>query len=195
MQTLSERSKQIEGVIEVISNITRQTNLLALNAAIEAARAGEVGKGFGVVSDEIKELSEDTYNSTEEIRKIVLEIINDIQNTSTAIDSLMSSSHEVGKDSAEVSEVFDKTIQHINHVAKLANEIRVFTSQINYYKEKVNDTTKSLTSQAQKYSAIAQEITATTEAESENSRRIIELADDLKGTVVNLNEVIGEYIL
>ncbi|MED1437004.1 methyl-accepting chemotaxis protein, partial [Bacillus mycoides] len=54
MNHLSERSKEIEQIVEVIQNIAAQTNLLALNASIEAARAGEHGKGFAVVANEVR---------------------------------------------------------------------------------------------------------------------------------------------
>ena len=46
VDTLAERSQEINGIVDLISGIASQTNLLALNAAIEAARAGEAGRGF-----------------------------------------------------------------------------------------------------------------------------------------------------
>lgn len=66
---------KVNTCVEVIADISFQTNLLSLNASIEAARAGELGKGFSVVASEIRELSEASRTSTEEIKNIVDSII------------------------------------------------------------------------------------------------------------------------
>jgi len=67
IKRLSENSNRIDSIVNVIDAITKRTNLLALNAAIIAAQAGEYGKSFGVVADEIRNLSLQTGQSTGEI--------------------------------------------------------------------------------------------------------------------------------
>jgi len=74
---LTESSRQIGSVVEMINTIAGQTNLLALNATIEAASAGEAGRGFAVVASEVKDLANQTTRATEDIAQRVVSIQED----------------------------------------------------------------------------------------------------------------------
>lgn len=77
---LSEQSQSIGGIIASVTDIADQSNLLAVNAAIEAAKAGEQGKGFAVVAQEIRNLAEQSKQSTMQVRNI----LNDVQKATNA---------------------------------------------------------------------------------------------------------------
>lgn len=68
---LSDNVSKIRELVRTIRDIASQTNRLALNAAIEAARAGDAGRGFSVVADEVRNLSERTREATEQIAQII----------------------------------------------------------------------------------------------------------------------------
>ncbi|MEK3993634.1 methyl-accepting chemotaxis protein [Psychrobacillus sp. FSL K6-2365] len=126
MNQLSERSKQIEEIVKVISDISSQTNLLALNASIEAARAGEHGKGFSVVADEVRKLAESTKESTADIADLTQKIQEQISKAYEDNINNMNLVSEGIKTSSQTSEQINSLLNIITNVQGEVNELLNF---------------------------------------------------------------------
>jgi len=146
---LSEDSKQIGTVVEVIADITEQTNLLALNAAIEAARAGEHGRGFAVVADEVRGLASRTKESTLNIQKL----IEKTQSRTVIAVKVM----EEGKNKAH---------QCVTQAEHAGESLAVISRSVTA----INDMNAQIASVAEQQSAVAEEI-------NNNFRRITDVSD------------------
>ncbi|TBL76069.1 methyl-accepting chemotaxis protein [Paenibacillus thalictri] len=77
IRQLEEHSRNIGHIVNLIGDLSQQTNLLALNAAIESARAGEYGRGFSVVAQEVKKLSEQSANAVKHIGTMIKQVQTD----------------------------------------------------------------------------------------------------------------------
>lgn len=71
---LSRQTQQVGEITSVVNNLAQQSKMLALNASIEAAKAGDAGKGFAVVASEVKNLAEQSEQSTSQVQKILEDI-------------------------------------------------------------------------------------------------------------------------
>ncbi len=138
IQTILENTATINKITEDIQYISDQTNLLALNAAIEAARAGEHGRGFSVVAEEVRKLSDRTNQASNDITQIVGKVNDSVgaiskslnenrvktENKKESVDVAVKSLLTTAKESTEVfsklvdsSVVSSKAVAHnIDHI-------------------------------------------------------------------------------
>ncbi|MBU5484819.1 methyl-accepting chemotaxis protein [Clostridium sp. MSJ-11] len=190
---LSEKANSIGGIVETITSISEQTNLLALNAAIEAARAGEAGKGFSVVAEEVRKLSENTAQSTNNVKSIITSIQKDIEVALTTIKT----ADTVLKDQNEAVDNTRDTFKEIN--ASIVNVVE----KIDYISESlksVDECRNKLLSVVQEVSSIsggiadaAQNVSGATEEQNAEMEEINALSEELNRMAQTLESEIRKF--
>jgi len=188
VQALTVASTEINGILTVIKKISDQTNLLALNATIEAARAGQAGKGFAVVAHEVKQLSQQTKQATENI----VEKIHRIQQDVAAIASSMQGiTKAVDQGNKDMDNVNDRMREMTSALDMIANEIDQITQATQDQSEASQEVAISVAETATMVSSARQVVDQTLKdtdvMEGKLIAEIQEFADmKLKGAVLRL---------
>ncbi|MDN7144766.1 methyl-accepting chemotaxis protein [Liquorilactobacillus mali] len=179
MNELNDNVKNIDKIINVINGISQQTNLLALNASIEAASAGEAGKGFSVVASEIRKLSEQTKESTNEIEKIIEMITEQSAEMAQQTNESLAGGE---KQSALIKEAIDSSRQVFNKnkdVVKKIEDVETASKSIEEIQTRVLSNLESI-------SASTEENAAGTEEVSANSEEVLATMEEFTGNVAEL---------
>ncbi|WP_157729566.1 protoglobin domain-containing protein [Tumebacillus algifaecis] len=118
MKKLTSYSEEIEAVIQLVMGIANQTHLLGLNAQIESARAGEHGRGFGIVANEVRKLSEEVKRSSKDIQSSVVRIINQVAQMNEQTASTLS----IATDQAAYAQQLNALIEEVEAATNEWNE-------------------------------------------------------------------------
>lgn len=177
---LDQDIRKIDEITESIRSISDQTNLLSLNAAIEAARAGESGRGFAVVADEIRSLADESRRSSENIAKIVVDILGstkEIVNTSNDVNAKLISQIEVVK---SATRAFEGILHSVFDTIPRIKETYENTETVMKDKEIIIEKLQRVSDIAQQTSAVTEEVSASSEQMTAATQEISSTAQDLQ---------------
>jgi methyl-accepting chemotaxis protein len=171
---LETESEQIARIVGVIKDIADQTNLLALNAAIEAARAGEQGRGFAVVADEVRTLSERTGKSTQEIsetvssiRQAIRLVVTEVEEAAKLSDEGVVKANTTGETIAQMQEITHRVAAMVDDIdsslreqSAAATDVAQKVEKISIQAEETSNASNQTSAAAERLDDIAQEMQA-----------------------------------
>lgn len=176
---LTDSSKKIQEITQVIEAVAKQINLLALNAAIEAARAGEAGRGFAVVADEVRKLAEQTSAATAQIGGTINEIG---EETISAAKTMSALSEEVEHGVNSIGEVGVQLDGILQHASALEEQVRAIAGGAEDNHLQIDQITSSIDTIHNELLDIEGEIKAVSE-------QTLSLSDLSEGTYESLGEL------
>jgi methyl-accepting chemotaxis protein len=169
-------SRSIDKIVDGIGMVSIQTNMLAVSGSVEAARAGDFGKGFAVVSKDIRSLARDSGENAGRIKDTVRAIQDQIAAVRRDLEQIISA--------AEVeNQKYGAVLSSLGVVEADMNEIAVGNQQILAGAEAILSSMKEAVRGAQQVAAVAEEAGSASSQAATAARQQARGAEDLAAAI------------
>ena len=185
---LRDKVNKVSEITGVILSISNQTNLLALNASIEAARAGDAGRGFAVVAEQIRQLSDQTKDSTGQITEINNELSKVTESTTDILGESIKSIGKQNEKIIEASNSFTSTSECMKNLKHLVDGIVLDIDKINHSNVTIVDSISQISASTEEISSCSQDSAHSSESIMEEMNEFTKRINDVSN---QLNELVS----
>lgn len=190
---LEKQSDAIIEIVEAINEIADQTRLLSLNASIEAARAGAYGRGFSVVADEIRKLSEQSSGEAGRIGEIVERIRQSTQETASVATKANDIVTKQEDTLNETLEAFNGINTHVSKLTESLNEIISGLGRIGELKNETLSAIESISATLEETSAASEQLGATAEHQLSAVEELNKAVEELNQETENMENSVKMF--
>ncbi len=189
----ADHSEKIDTILEVINDIASRVHVLSLNASIEATKAGAYGSGFMVIAKQIRQLAENTKESTDEILNIINAFQKDIQKVEEVIrdglDRVNKSTELTKKGRTTLDSIHTLVDEEMDRLKRIADQIM----EIKDFSEQVENEMNSVASVSEKTTATVETVHSSTKEMSSMMTELASLAKNL-GDMVDAKPIQSDSV-
>lgn len=178
-EELRDDVAEIDAVVEIINDIADQTNILALNAAVEASHADQDGAGFSVIAEEVKSLSEETAENTDQIESIAKTIDTRIEEMADRMETTRARTRRSVEDMGDVSDQFSSVVARVDEATSSVEKIAVEADQ---QATAIEQTSEALQRAERLSRSIASQTDEIADGTTEQSEKVAEMKTTLRET-------------
>ncbi|MBB6634484.1 methyl-accepting chemotaxis protein [Cohnella thailandensis] len=190
---LAEQSKQIGEIVKLIREIAARTNILAINASIEAARVGASGKGFLVISDDVRALADQVKVSSQHIEGIVEELAADTDKVSQHAASLLGDIERQDRLIGLNAESFDRLLGAIDTMHESMQQLSLDASAMNEGNRSIVDQMQGISSVAEQTAAACEQVASSAEVQNDAVRHLFDRMADIREQIAVLGDSVSRF--
>lgn len=207
VQALKTQSQKIGSIVNTIEDVAAQTNLLSLNASIEAARAGEHGRGFTVVANEVRKLSQEASDAAKEIGLLISDVTKAVNEVVTCVEQMQTAVKQGSTQTLETGSVLDAIVDSItstvNQIHAVSYEAEVTSKKIatlqeiategNAISSEMKEIAMNVTQSANSSASFGEESAACAEELKASTNQLAIAADELESISAELRATAAQF--
>ena len=179
--------KNMQSIIELITNVASQTSLLSLNASIEAARAGEAGRGFAVVATEISNLANQTQGATVNITEVIGNVSEKLAIAVKAIEQLMGYNARQSEAAETVADRFEKIAESTRNVDEQSGMLEKVVGELATANAGIVESVQTISAVMEEVTAHSNETNNTCDRNTDIVNQVADLVENLSRQAESLN--------
>ncbi len=193
VEALGQEVNNIGMILHIIKSINEQTNLLALNAAIEAARAKESGKGFMVIADEIRKLSQHTKQAIDQIEGMLGSIHHKNKLALEHMEQAKSFSDEQGPIVRATTNKFNDILDEMENLNEAIQSVTALLSKVALKKDEVMYEIEEISQVTEQSTSITEEVSAQCSVQAGYSEEMTRMGDILHQSIGELKHTYQRF--